>query len=168
VEIPVADADALLRDLASRYEQGRSLRQPKAGAVIAHVSIARFTESGDLPFSLVDRLVDVCASFERFPFEFRDVGVFQGGVVHLVPGRPEPFRELACRCASIPPIDGVSVQPAPGEPHLTVAYLDQPSVVADVQSEVGALLPLRGEAVEAHLVLLETGSRRLARRLAFK
>jgi hypothetical protein len=66
------------------------------------------TEAQGLPFSLVDRLVAVCANVERLPFEFRHVGVFQGGVVHLVPGRAEPFHELARRCASIPTIDGAS------------------------------------------------------------
>jgi 2'-5' RNA ligase superfamily protein len=169
VEIPAVEADSLLRDLAVRYEQGRDLRRPEAGAAVAHVSIARIvTEAPGLPFSLVDRLVAVCANVERFPFEFRHLGVFQGGVVHLVPDRAEPFHELARRCASIPTIDGTSMQPAPGDSHLTLAYLSRPSVFADLQRYVGPLLPLRGQALEAHLVLLESRSRRLVRRLSLK
>jgi 2'-5' RNA ligase len=169
VEIPVAKADSLRRELADRYQQSPALRQGVGGTGVAHVSVARVvTSAKQLSPSLVDRLADVCASFKGFPFEFREVGVFAGGVVHLVPRPAEPFRDLARRCASIPPIGGATVEAALGEPHLTLAYLNNPGALAGLRLQIEAFLPLRSEATEARLVLLEPGHRTLVRHLRLR
>lgn len=165
VEVPVPEADPLLLGLGVRYEQNRSLRQPEAGAAVAHVSIARVVvEEERIPCSLVEQFAAACAGFGPFPFEFEKVSVFTGGVVHLLPTRTEPFCALSHVFDSMSPVQGATVEPSPGVPHLTVAYLKSIQDLDALRREIEPHLPVKGEALEAHLVLLHSKRRRLERR----
>lgn len=167
MEIPVTTVDSLVRDLRVRYRQEGLFRQPREGAATAHVSIARVqTDVEKLSRSLLDRLAAVCASFGRFGFALREVGMFESGAVHLVPTLAAPFRELARRCASIQD-ERASLEPAPGEPHVTLAFVDGAGFAA-LRRDVEPLLPLRCQAAEAHVVLLDPDRRTLVGRLALR
>jgi hypothetical protein len=172
VQIPVPEAEALLRRVRKILAIGDTLADVSDEVTLAHVSIvAPFMPIDRLTASVVDGIRSLCASVPSFSFRLDGVAGFPGGILYLPPAPELPFAGLTERFVAAWPdylpyggiVEGVI-------PHVSVAYgIDGDMQVAPVCRVVGTATPIDAVAREVQIVLYSPpASPQLLHRFPFK
>ena len=118
----------------------------------AHVTVLfPFAHAEDLDAALLGRVRAAVARLHAFPVTFARVERFPDDVLYLAPEPSAPFRALTAALAAafpeFPPYGGLFPEVVP---HLTVAHHPH-APVADITTELDALLPVRATAASVEL-----------------
>lgn len=91
--VPVPEADALVRRLASEWEPTYDLGS--VDDIQAHITVlGPFVPIDEVDDHLHDRLRQHCAKKRVFPYRLAQVALFAENVVYLAPEPAQTFREL--------------------------------------------------------------------------
>jgi len=153
--VPVPEAEPLVGPWRERYDDSARSGVP------AHVTLLYpFLAPEQIGPDDLRRLRALFGSTPATRFRLVGVGRFSRGVLYLAP-EPDGFlRELTRRIWALypdrPPYGGAFDDVIP---HLTVAQVDDHTVLDEVETAVAAGLPVVTEAVQAWLMLQDEGDR---------
>lgn len=157
--VPVAAAEAIVRDALRRFNPGLAHRADlPAEVVIAHVTVGGpFLPPERIDQAVLEQLAGVCRAQPAFDFRLATLEVFAtSGVVYLAPEPAAPFvaliRGIESCWPAYPIYGGQYPEPVP---HVTLA-IDQrtPQQVAAVRASVEPRLPIAAEAREVQLLVV--------------
>lgn len=141
-------AEQLVGPWRARYDPTSPIGVP------AHITLLYpFVEPDEIDDMVVEGLRNVLAAFEPFAFQLAKPARFPG-VLYLAPDPAEPFvamtAAIAQRWPQAPPYGGAFERLVP---HLTVARLDDPARLDEIQAVITPALPIEAFAASACLLV---------------
>jgi 2'-5' RNA ligase len=144
--VPIPEVESVVGPLRLQFDVGARIGVP------AHITLLYPFRSAQAVVDEIERLRDVCASIEAFPFSFTEVRRFPE-TAYLHPDKSETFAQITKILVGIwpdcKPYNGAFAETTP---HLTVADRVDPETLAAVEHSLRPHLPIQCVAREAWLL----------------